>query len=117
MSRKQLADYLKEKRKAAGVSQSQVAEKLGYKCSQFISNWERGISSPPVGTLKDLAALYNVPDEEMLQKIIDVTLEEVKLDLQKRFKMESSLTLNIDNTELVGDNGFNNPASESRKVI
>lgn len=86
-NRKNMAVFLKEKRKAAKLSQAQVADRLGYKSAQFISNWERGISSPPVETLRVLANMYLVPEEEMLQKIIDATIEDVRADLEKRFKL------------------------------
>lgn len=86
-NRKNMAVFLKEKRKAAQLSQVQVADTLGYKSAQFISNWERGISSPPVETLRVLANLYKVPEEEMLQKIIDATIEDVRAELEKRFKL------------------------------
>lgn len=86
-NRKNMAVYLREKRKAASLSQAQVAEALGYKSAQFISNWERGISSPPIETLRVVASLYKVAEEEMLQKIIDATIEDVRAELEKRFKL------------------------------
>ena len=43
----ELAKGLKQKRVAAGLSQRDVSDELGYSTPQFISNWERGISCPP----------------------------------------------------------------------
>ena len=80
-----LALFLKEKRTAAGLSQEEVATKLGYSTSQFISNWERGISQPPINTLKFLAKLYNVNPEEMFQVLLQNTIAIVEQDLKNKF--------------------------------
>lgn len=54
-----LAKTLKKLRENAGLSQRDVASKLGYTTPQMVSNNERGISYPPIKTLKTLARLYN----------------------------------------------------------
>lgn len=41
-----LGKHLKEKRIAAGYTQSELADKLKVHV-QFVSNWERGICAPP----------------------------------------------------------------------
>lgn len=48
-----LSVFLKEKRTCAGLSQWDVAKKLGYSSPQFVSNWERGLSDPPIMTLAE----------------------------------------------------------------
>lgn len=82
---KALSDFLKEKRTQAGLSQKDVADKLGYSSAQFISNWERGLSSPPMHTLKKLAEMYSVNVDEMFDVILESALEQVRIDLQKKF--------------------------------
>ena len=82
---KALSDFLKEKRTQVGLSQKDVADRLGYSSAQFISNWERGLSSPPMHTLKKLAEMYNVNVDEMFDVILESTLEQVRVDLQKKF--------------------------------
>ncbi len=82
---KALSDFLKEKRTQVGLSQKDVADKLGYSSAQFISNWERGLSSPPMHTLKKLAEMYNVNVDEMFDVILASTIEQVTVDLQKKF--------------------------------
>jgi transcriptional regulator with XRE-family HTH domain len=82
---KALSEFLKEKRTQAGLSQKDVADRLGYSSAQFISNWERGLSSPPMHTLKKLAEMYNVNVDEMFDVILESTLEQVRVDLQKKF--------------------------------
>ncbi|MFN7455062.1 MAG: helix-turn-helix domain-containing protein [Pseudobdellovibrionaceae bacterium] len=71
--------FLKNKREAQGLTQSDVAKQLGYGSPQFISNIERGISSVPLKSLKTLVEMYGVSPEE----IIDILLEEKKSQLLK----------------------------------
>ena len=76
-----MAEYLKEKRAKANLTQSDVASKLGYSSPQFVSNWERGLAKPPVFVLRDLTKLYRVPANEMFS----VLLAEVESDLREEF--------------------------------
>ena len=71
--RDRLSIFLKEKRVAAGLTQSDVATKLGYSSPQFISNWERGLANPPVFILRDLTKMYKVPADEMFELLMDET--------------------------------------------
>lgn len=77
--------YLRKKRELAGLSQKQVAENLGYTTPQFISNWERGLSTPPIKTLKKLADMYSIPKEEIFDLLLQETLQQVTLDFKKKF--------------------------------
>lgn len=67
---KNLSEFLKNSRVKSGLTQSDVAGKLGYSSPQFISNWERGIAAPPVPTLRRLADLYKVSSENMLNQFL-----------------------------------------------
>ena len=78
MSRKEpLNVYLKKARQKSGLSQGDVAKELGYSSPQFISNWERGLSSPPLDTLSELVRLYSIPGREL----VDVMVHETKQSL------------------------------------
>lgn len=66
-----LGNYLKDKRSNTGLTQSEVATKLGYSSPQFISNFERGLCSPPLKNLKTLVKLYKIPVEEIMTLILD----------------------------------------------
>lgn len=78
--------FLREKRMAAGLSQAKVARILGYTTAQFISNWERGISEPPMETFRKLARLYSVPVDEMFDAVLKSTIEKVTADMKTKFK-------------------------------
>ncbi|MCM2281688.1 MAG: helix-turn-helix domain-containing protein [Bdellovibrionaceae bacterium] len=80
-NRTQLAAFLKKKRIDAGLTQSEVANELGYSSPQFISNWERGLANPPVFILRNLTKLYKVSSDEMFNKL----MQEVERDLHREF--------------------------------
>lgn len=52
-----LAQYLRHIREEKNLSQKDIAKKLGYQSSQFVSNWERGISYPPMDSLAKLVSI------------------------------------------------------------
>lgn len=53
-----LGKNLKDCRNKAGLTQKNVADRLGYSSAQFISNFERGIAAPPVKRIRVLAKIY-----------------------------------------------------------
>ena len=66
-----LGSYLKKKRIEAKVTQAEVANVLGYSTAQFISNFERGLCSPPLKHLKKIVKMYNIPPDEVIEIIMD----------------------------------------------
>lgn len=84
-----LADWLREAREAAHLSQSQVAQELGYSSPQFISNWERGLSSPPIPKFKKLCKMYSLSLDEAFDKLLQATLTEVERKLRSEFYAQS----------------------------
>lgn len=86
MARKSmLSDFLKQKRVAAGLSQRDVSDKLGYSTPQFISNWERGVSHPPINALKKLGDLYGVPADDLFEVTLNTAIQELTQDLRRKF--------------------------------
>jgi transcriptional regulator with XRE-family HTH domain len=71
--------YLREMREKKGLTQAQVATKLGYGSPQFISNIERGVSRVPLKSLKSFIDLYELPTND----VIDFLLDEKRKQLQK----------------------------------
>lgn len=76
------ADFLRESRIKANMSQIEVASELGYSTSQFISNWERELAAPPVKVLKKLGKLYSVSSE----KLLDLLIAHNEQNLRAQFK-------------------------------
>ncbi|MCQ4949559.1 helix-turn-helix domain-containing protein [Bittarella massiliensis (ex Durand et al. 2017)] len=65
MKNRQLADQLTALRRDAGLSQEELAARLGVS-RPAVSRWERGAALPGVENLTALAALYGVGAEELL---------------------------------------------------
>ncbi|QDK37960.1 helix-turn-helix transcriptional regulator [Bdellovibrio sp. NC01] len=82
-----LAKFLKEKRVASGMSQKEVADKLGYTTPQFISNWERGVSSPPINAIKQLGVMYKVKSEDLFEVVLAEEIRITTETLKRKFKL------------------------------
>ncbi len=76
-----LNDYLRQKRLDSGLSQLDVAKVLGYSSPQFVSNWERGLVSPPLETIAVLIDLYKIPSGEVISKILEETQDYLETSL------------------------------------
>ena len=104
-----LPEKLTELRKHYGYAQADIAEKLQVDLSVYL-NWENGNAIAPIGSLKQLAELYHIP----LQTLVDNTRS---LDLPKADSMGDSIEIPFMNkvggvpyntTGDVGDQGFEN---------
>ncbi len=62
-----IANKLVTYRKAAKLTQLEVAEKLCYS-DKAVSKWERGESIPDITVLKELANIYNISIEDLLSE-------------------------------------------------
>lgn len=58
-------------RRQHGFSQEQLAEKFGYKSFVTIQHWESGKAEPPMHVVRDLADLYGVTIDALLE--VDMT--------------------------------------------
>ncbi|MGZ3744908.1 MAG: helix-turn-helix domain-containing protein [Pseudobdellovibrionaceae bacterium] len=82
---KSLAEFLRKKRIESGFSQLNVAKKLGYTSPQFISNWERGLSSPPIPTLRKLTELYQISPDLLFDIALKTMINQVTIEMRKKF--------------------------------
>lgn len=75
----EIANRLAELRKKSGLSQEQLAEKLGLS-RQAVSKWERAEASPDTDNLICLAKLYNVSLDDLLntEQPVDDIVRNVK---------------------------------------
>jgi transcriptional regulator with XRE-family HTH domain len=81
IDKKYFGSFLLKKRIRAGVSQTFLAQKLGYGSGQFVSNWERGESSPPLDKLPMLAHILEIPVKDLIDFITIETNEYLKSEL------------------------------------
>lgn len=78
-----IANKLVELRKKNGLSQEELADKLGIS-RQAVSKWERAESSPDTDNLICLAKLYNVSLDDLLNT--DETVEEISEEVKEKEK-------------------------------
>lgn len=64
-----IPNRLKEIRTRAGMSQFDVALKLGFKSTDRISRWETGLSYPHIINLFKMARIYGVRADELYPEI------------------------------------------------
>jgi transcriptional regulator with XRE-family HTH domain len=74
---KKIGSYFREKRLNRGLTQEEVSGFLGYSSKQIISNWERGLCSPPLNQVGALIVLFNLDGKEVLDLFLDVTRAEL----------------------------------------
>ncbi len=79
----ELARFLRRKREGRGLSQNNIAEALGFSSSQFVSNWERAISSPPMNSLPLLSRLLRIKEYEIAGILMRITKAEVRENFYK----------------------------------
>jgi transcriptional regulator with XRE-family HTH domain len=60
---------IREARKAVGLKQGELAEKLGLPQSQ-VSDWERGANTPNVESLKKIAPIVKVDVMEFMAVLV-----------------------------------------------
>lgn len=82
-----IANNLMHYRKAAGLTQAELAEKINYS-DKSISKWESGNGIPDVYTLMQLAALYQVTLNDLVGEggvALPTPVEQKKKLLKRRF--------------------------------
>lgn len=78
---------LRELRISAGVTQLEIAAGLGYSTAQFISNWERGISLPPVTAFTYLAKLFHIRPQAFAEWVWETEDEEKACTRRETLRM------------------------------
>ncbi len=62
----EFSSNLRYLRRKNGLSQDELANKLGYKSFTTIQKWESGVSEPSVSTLKIIADIFSVSMDQMI---------------------------------------------------
>jgi len=68
--RKQAGAWLQARRKAAGLSQIELAARLGLKYYTFVSQVENGFGRVPTGTMELWARALNVAPAEFVRRLL-----------------------------------------------
>lgn len=69
--RKAIGLFLKAAREHVGLTQAEVAADFGYSSSQFISNIERGLATPPVAVIVEQVKLYKIKHEKFIRVYLE----------------------------------------------
>ena len=69
-SKKTFGEYICRRRKELGMTQREFADKL-YVTESAVSKWERGMSYPDVTLLRDICAVLDVSEHELLTASVD----------------------------------------------
>lgn len=93
----EIANRLLELRKKNGLSQDELASKLGIS-RQSVSKWERAEASPDTDNLICLAKIYGVSLDELLSN--DQSVEEIAEEVK-----ENTTTLETDTVTITDDEG------------
>ena len=59
-----------QKRKQAGFTQKELAEKLKMSTYQMISNWERGICQPPIGRISEISNILGMDSDKLFKLVM-----------------------------------------------
>lgn len=86
-----LGKLIAKRRKELKVSQSQLAEALGYSTPQFVSNWERGISKVPVDKFRRISKKLKI----QLNQMVEMRSAELSAELTEY--LAPSVDLDTDN--------------------
>ncbi|MES2768669.1 MAG: helix-turn-helix transcriptional regulator [Bdellovibrionota bacterium] len=70
----ELGIFLRQKRIQRKLTQVQVAKELDYS-SQFVANWERGVSSPPLEALRKIVEIYKISPKEFYSVMTAIHLD------------------------------------------
>jgi len=79
-----IGTYFKDKRIKSGVSQTELARELGFSTSQMISNWERGICSPPMNAVAIMVDLFRLNKKEVITMLVNEHKREIETELRGR---------------------------------
>jgi transcriptional regulator with XRE-family HTH domain len=71
--------FLKAGRERSGLTQQDLAARLSYTSAQFISNWERGLSLPPLDVLPKIATILRLSPRELIDTLYEYQDELLKL--------------------------------------
>lgn len=78
-------DFIRSRRKELGLTQKQLAQKLGWKVNntQYISNTERGLNPFPVKNVYALSLALQISPEIIIGKMLEDYSNSIRRELNK----------------------------------
>lgn len=86
-------------RKAHGLTQNELAEKLAYS-DNMVSRWERAEITPSIETLQKISEFYSVPlasllEEQKAEEVVNQNNQDIKINNMKKFSLILSLLTTV----------------------
>ena len=78
----QIGHIIKEFRVKSGLTQMELASKLGYNTPQFVSLFERGLSKIPLETMGKLIVYLKLPERSVMSALTAAFEQEAKQKVQ-----------------------------------
>ncbi|MBQ7955658.1 MAG: helix-turn-helix transcriptional regulator [Lachnospiraceae bacterium] len=83
---------IRKYREKSGLTQSQLAKKIGVEGSSRISNWEQGANNPPADMIADICEALNVSASELLGiRLADDELTAEEKSVIKEYRTRTSM--------------------------
>lgn len=113
-----LGEKLLKLRKKCGYSQQTLADALSV-TRQTISNWESGQGAPTLDKAIDLAKLYHISLDDLLEDQVEVVVKEKKQPSRRLLQLleGKDVKLSCDDLERWIEMGFDFGYSETVKVL
>ena len=92
--RENFGRYIKEKRKAAGLSQKELATQL-FVSESAVSKWERGLSYPDMTLVTSLCEILHVSEHELLTASDDMHQREIEEQSRGYLRILKGYTLSL----------------------
>lgn len=80
-----LGKALKKARVGLGMSQKDVANRLGYESAQVVSDWERGQAPLPMKQLFRLSEILNLDKDHLFELLLDFSVEKLRKNMESEF--------------------------------
>jgi transcriptional regulator with XRE-family HTH domain len=80
---KTVGAYLRKCRQKAGLTQLDLACALSYSSAQFVSNWERGLSLPPLTVLRKLSVVCRIPKQDLVETLFEYQQKLLQLNKKR----------------------------------
>lgn len=85
--RRTVGNFLRKARVKANLTQWDVAQFCGWTTAQYVSNFERGLSLPPIKKLPIIAKIYHLSQREIAQIYKAFRQREIEMEQEEMLKV------------------------------
>ncbi|MCB0368338.1 MAG: helix-turn-helix transcriptional regulator [Bdellovibrionales bacterium] len=74
---------IKEARLKKEITQKDLSDILGFTCTQYISNLERGVTTMSADKLGKICAILQIPDKKIQRLLVDEYIEKLEIGFKE----------------------------------